>query len=99
MFSDIEYRIKVYSDIRYNVGLCALQSGIADHGYRTECPFMLRNARTSQIKTIPPTHLCFSYGRLSEDPVEGRGGEARLDFGILFGHAEVLQIRLYHARL
>jgi hypothetical protein len=25
---DIEYRTKVYSDIRYNVGLCALQSDI-----------------------------------------------------------------------
>jgi hypothetical protein len=26
--SDIGYRTKVYSDIRYNVGLCALQSDI-----------------------------------------------------------------------
>jgi hypothetical protein len=28
MMSDIGYRTKVYSDIRYNVGLCALQSDI-----------------------------------------------------------------------
>jgi hypothetical protein len=42
--SDIGYRIKLYSDIRYNVGLCSLspiskiryqaQSDIADPGYR-----------------------------------------------------------------
>jgi hypothetical protein len=28
LLSDIGYRTKVYSDIRYNVGLCALQSDI-----------------------------------------------------------------------
>ncbi len=28
LWSDIEYRTKVYSDIQYNVGLCALQSDI-----------------------------------------------------------------------
>jgi hypothetical protein len=28
MMSDIGYWTKVYSDIRYNVGLCALQSDI-----------------------------------------------------------------------
>ncbi len=48
--SDIGYRTKVYSDIRYNVGLGApvryrtfryqAQSDIADHGYWTECPPM-----------------------------------------------------------
>ncbi len=26
--SDIEYQIKIYSDIQYNVGLCSLQSDI-----------------------------------------------------------------------
>jgi hypothetical protein len=28
LMSDIGYQTKVYSDIRYNVGLCALQSDI-----------------------------------------------------------------------
>ncbi len=48
--SYIGYRIKVYSDIRYNVGLRSLQfdkfryqaqSDIADHGYRSKCPPMI----------------------------------------------------------
>ncbi len=46
--SDIGYRIKLDSNIGYNVGLCCsvryqeiryqVQSDIADHGYRTKCP-------------------------------------------------------------
>ncbi len=49
--SDIGYRIKLYNDIQYNVGLRSLSpisevpiSGsvdIADHGYRTNCPPMV----------------------------------------------------------
>jgi hypothetical protein len=54
--SDTRYRIKLHSNIRYNVGLCSLSpisevpisevpiSGsvryIADHGYWTKCPSM-----------------------------------------------------------
>jgi hypothetical protein len=39
--SDIGCGTKVYYDIRNNVGLWALQSDIADHGYRTERPPMV----------------------------------------------------------
>jgi hypothetical protein len=34
MLSEIEYRSNVYSDIRYNVGLCALQSDIGRSNIR-----------------------------------------------------------------
>jgi hypothetical protein len=34
LVSDIGYRTKVYSDIRYNVGLCALQSDIGRSNIR-----------------------------------------------------------------
>jgi hypothetical protein len=51
--SDIGYQIKVYSDIRYNVGFLSLQPDIrrfryqaqsdsADHGFRTKCPPRLK---------------------------------------------------------
>ncbi len=52
MMSDIGYRTKVHSDIRYNVGLCALQSDIGR--------FDIRLSPISLITDIGlSAHLCY----------------------------------------
>ncbi len=49
--SDIGYRTKVYSDIRYNVGLCALQSDIGRSNIRLSPVLLITDVGLS-------AHLC-----------------------------------------
>ncbi len=49
--SDIEYQTKVYSDIRYNVGLCALQSDIGHSDIRLSPISLIKDIGLS-------AHLC-----------------------------------------
>jgi hypothetical protein len=51
--SDIGYRTKVYSDIRYNVGLCALQSDIGRSDIRLSPISLITDIGVS-------AHLCCS---------------------------------------
>ncbi len=52
--SDIGYRIKVYSDIRYNVGLCSLQSDIGSSDIKLSPISLITDIGVS-------AHLCKSY--------------------------------------
>jgi hypothetical protein len=72
--SDSAYRIKPYSNIRHNVGLCSLspisevpisglvryraQSDIADHGYRTKCPPVSKTYKSISHRSISYRQRC-----------------------------------------
>jgi hypothetical protein len=58
---DIKYRIKVCSDIRYNVGLCSLQSDIGSSYIKLSRISLITDIGLSAPLYVLPTvlHLCY----------------------------------------